>query len=232
MGVQRFAESLIRTVAEQDNVDCFVFVDENSRHHQAEGHLAECISKVSVPNRGLLSWWLSELPSATRKRDLDLFIAPNCFLGPRRLARRHAVVVHDLAHLAVPWDLPRAYRLQMHYHVPAALRWADYVCAVSDTVAREVRTWYRRQLQPHADLVVIANQVAHAPIEPWSERRNTILFVGQRKRRKDLANVIAGFARVYPALGTDAHLALVGPPYDQEPAIEGSYRGVWSGRPN
>jgi glycosyltransferase involved in cell wall biosynthesis len=141
------------------------------------------------------------------------------------------VTVHDLAFERLPGHFDRAYRTFAHYCHRAAARRATAVICVSETTARDVTELWGVP----AERIVIA---AHGPGQELppsrpprrSESDPYFLYVGDDEPRKNLATLLAGYARYRTETAAPQALVLAGTPgrapsqpgvhYEQHPSPE------------
>ena len=140
---------------------------------------------------------------------------------------RYAVTIHDLTSFLHPESLPRAYGIYNRFAIRYALRHADVVLTVSESVRREIAArWpqyagrvsmvypglcleYRRSesaagLADRYDLVCLNSLL---------EKQKYFLFVGTVEKRKNLRVVIEAFLNVKKRPDTSAYkLVLAGRP--------------------
>jgi glycosyltransferase involved in cell wall biosynthesis len=147
-------------------------------------------SRASVLAREL--WWypfrLSALGGA------DVLHCPT-YYAPLRPRIPTVVTVHDLAVLRQPQAFPRWTRAYVPRIVPAMLRAAARVIAVSEFTAGELE---RLAGIPRRAIRVVPNAVDHAVFNPHGPRAegDYVLAVGTLEPRKNLARTIEATARL------------------------------------
>jgi glycosyltransferase involved in cell wall biosynthesis len=143
----------------------------------------------------------------------DVFFAPNFFVPRRHLAAVRSLVptVHDLAFLRLPHTVQRETLDNLHRHLPGVLFAADALIAVSAATAGD--------LEGMAGVSPRRVHVIHEGVDPSFFAASSspphglppryLLFVSTLEPRKNVVNLLEGFARA-AAKGYPGELLLVG----------------------
>lgn len=137
-------------------------------------------------------WWYPFRLGALRRA--DVLHCPT-YYGPVRPRLPTVVTVHDLAVLRRPESFPAWTRAYVPRVVPAVLRAAARVIAVSEFTAGELEALLRI---PRAKIRVVPNAVDHSVFTPDGPREQGeyVLAVGTLEPRKNLARTIEATARL------------------------------------
>lgn len=153
----------------------------------------------------------------------DLVIFTNYVMPYRKLRAKVVVVVHDLVAFDYPETLPLAYCIYNRVSIKHAMKNADYVCTVSQTMAERICSKFRRVKAK----VVFAWPGLVGNIKPIdgvatfddSELANVVgdqffLFVSTVEKRKNVEQVIRAFAALKASCfaAGDYKLVIVGRP--------------------
>jgi len=143
----------------------------------------------------------------------DVFFAPNFFVPRRHLAAVRSLVptVHDLAFLRLPHTVQRETLDNLHRHFPGVLFAADALIAVSAATAGDLAGLAgvnpRRVHVIHEG--VDPSFFAGGSNPPYGLPPRYLLFVSTLEPRKNVVNLLEGFARAV-AQGYPGELLLVG----------------------
>lgn len=143
----------------------------------------------------------------------DVFFAPNFFVPRRHLAAVRSLVptVHDLAFLRLPHTVQRETLDNLHRHFPGVLFAADALIAVSAATASDLAGLAgvnpRRVHVIHEG--VDPSFFAGGSNPPYGLPPRYLLFVSTLEPRKNVVNLLEGFARAV-AQGYPGELLLVG----------------------
>jgi glycosyltransferase involved in cell wall biosynthesis len=143
----------------------------------------------------------------------DVFFAPNFFVPRRHLAAVRSLVptVHDLAFLRLPHAVQRETLDNLRRHLPGVLFAADALIAVSTATAGDLEdvtgVTPRRVHVIHEG--VDPTFVTDTAMPPDGLPARYLLFVSTLEPRKNVVNLLAGFARA-AADGYPGDLVLVG----------------------
>jgi glycosyltransferase involved in cell wall biosynthesis len=151
-----------------------------------------------------LVWSLWHAPRDLRRRPVDVFHGVTGFELPPRGPWALVTTVHDLVPLRLPGLVPARHRWAVRCLLPAALRRANQVIAVSETTRAELLARYR--LPPARVTVVPEAAASHfAPPAPaalaavrarYGLGRPYVLFVGFLEPKKNLGALLQAVARL------------------------------------
>ncbi len=150
--------------------------------------------------------WYPQLSRRAEADGVELLHCPTQ-RAPVRSSVPMVVTIHDLAVLRHPRTFNAWTREYSARTVPAIVRGADHLIAVSAFTKREI---VGHLTVPDERISVIPNGVAE-PFEPWGPRASGryVLAVSTREPRKNLTRTVQGFRR---ARVPGAELRLVGVP--------------------
>jgi glycosyltransferase involved in cell wall biosynthesis len=143
----------------------------------------------------------------------DVFFAPNFFVPRRHLPAVRSLVptVHDLAFLRLPHTVQRETLDNLHRHLPGVLFAADALIAVSAATAGDLEgvagVSPRRVHVIHEGVDPSFFAAGSSP--PYGLPSRYLLFVSTLEPRKNVVNLLEGFARAV-AGGYPGELLLVG----------------------
>jgi glycosyltransferase involved in cell wall biosynthesis len=149
-----------------------------------------------------------------RSDQADLFWSPRHHL-PAMLGRMPAVVtIHDLVWKRVPETMIRLGAVAERLLMPAALRHAAKIIAVSEATRADLIEFYpgtarRIAVIPEASSLRSSGprpRPAHLPAAPY------MLFVGSIEPRKNLERIVRAFTELHAAGETTHHLVIAGAP--------------------
>jgi glycosyltransferase involved in cell wall biosynthesis len=150
-----------------------------------------------------VAWESSLLPFAARRDRLDLFHGTVNVL-PTRLNARSAVTIHDLALLRWPEQTPARRHRYLARAIPAAVKRADRVIAVSEATKADIvellgvdpvkvavtHLGVEDRFKPASAKRIKAAREVYGIEEPF------VLYVGTLEPRKNLPNLLRAFARI------------------------------------
>jgi glycosyltransferase involved in cell wall biosynthesis len=173
------------------------------------------------------------VPQILRRHAVDLLHAPTSTTLPL-LASRLVVTVHDLILLRFPDFLPSVVA-RMYYHLMTrtALRRACRIIAVSEfTRCDVVEAWPAAEARTRTVLNGVASRFQ--PVRDQAELGELAsrlrlpagyaLYVGTRKRHKNLARLLAAYGRLSATQRARCPFVLLAPRDDRYPEIEKAIR--------
>ncbi|WP_297527240.1 glycosyltransferase family 4 protein [Thiohalobacter sp.] len=159
-------------------------------------------------------WVQSVLPVCAFRDNVDVFWGPSHRLPiglPRSIAT--VVTIHDLVWRHAPETMARFAHTMERLLMPAAIRRADRILAVSSHTAKDIGTEYpsasgKLMVTPLAATVVgdCGEDVNHS--RPFGHRY--ALFVGTLEPRKNLRRLIQAFSLIQPRLHFPMKLVIAG----------------------
>lgn len=170
------------------------------------------IVTVAGPFAAYRRVWL-QMPAIRRaviERDIDFFFGGGEYVPvflPKRI--KTGAIIHDCAFRIYPETLSLPEKLFYGLLFPLSLRRLDHIFTISKSSEHDIRRFYRVGNTP---VHVIPNGIDLSRYSPGSKkgRERFILFVGTIQPRKNLLNLLKGFAAVSGR--TDARLVVVGAP--------------------
>jgi len=153
-----------------------------------------------------LRWTAVDLPRLARAAGADLIHHPLPALALRGTTPQ-VVTVHDLAFVRLPERFDPRYRVHAERAHRAAARRAAAVVCVSETTARDVRA---RWGVPESRIVVARHGAGQEPAAPAERTERHFLYVGDDEPRKNLATLLAAYARYRDGTDDPAPLVLAG----------------------
>ncbi len=219
-GLGRYAESLVRALAQQDPYRLALFYNREQGIEPLAGLEALRTATVAL---GYKPWrmlvWIGQLvgiPFDGLLPDASLFHATEHLLLPLRRIPT-VLTVHDLIFRQLPEHHKPLNRWYLNYTLPLYCRRADHIIAVSEATRQDVVQAYN--LAPE-DITVVheAADPRFAPQSPEAQDRvrrtyglpeRYCLYVGTIEPRKNLARLLTAWAPLYEA-GESPPLVIVG----------------------
>jgi len=172
------------------------------------------------PARHPFLWWIWfewSLPYLIRRIDPDVFFSPDGYLS-LSLEIPQVMVMHDLAFLHFPGQIPFLVRKYYRHFVPRFLRKAAHVCAVSTATLLDIAANYflpenkmsvayngcKEEFRPLDESQIREVRLRYSGGSPY------FLFVGAMHPRKNIPNLIRGFGVFKKQSGASVKLLLVG----------------------
>ncbi|MGQ0612754.1 MAG: glycosyltransferase family 4 protein [Planctomycetaceae bacterium] len=171
-----------------------------------------------------------ELPRRVRGMRVDLYYAPSYLLPAFPGARAEVICVHDLAWRLFPSSKSALFRGYMNARLPAALRRAARIVAVSKATADDLTLFFPevdrarvRVVHNGVDLAVFHPPARPRPApRPELDAEPYIAVVGNYDPRKNIETLLGAFP-IFRARLRPHRLVLVGPgrpPADRPRAVE------------
>jgi len=147
------------------------------------------------PGAGRTAWWLSNGAAArVRRLPADVVHCPN-FVSPWRLPVPLVVTVFDLSTRRFPEDHPLEWRGYERLLLPARLRTADRVIAISEVTRQDVMRDYGVAPDRVVTIYPGVDQRFFSPQPPRSRsERPRLLFPGAPVKRKNIEVVLQAMA--------------------------------------
>ena len=145
-------------------------------------------------------WFEWALPAALKKQQIDVFFSPDSYLSLRTSVPT-VMVVHDIAHLHFPQEIPFLVRRYYEYFIPRFLRKAERVIAVSEYTRQDVIKHYAIP----AEKIVVGYNGCKAAFQPldsamkqaikdeYTAGEDYFFYVGAIHPRKNVHRLIAAF---------------------------------------
>lgn len=204
-GTGVYIERLCQALGEMDDVE--VVQAANRRRRSPAGGGVGSLRNLLAD----MYWGEVELPRLARRAGADVVhhTLPAWLAGagwPRRTGLPHVLTVHDLSFERLPDCFDRRFRVYAHHAHRAAARAADAIICVSRTTAADVRELWHL---PDERIVVAAHgpgQVGQVVAGP----RRHFLYVGDDEPRRNLRNLLVGYALYRQTSEAPAPLVLAG----------------------
>jgi glycosyltransferase involved in cell wall biosynthesis len=175
---------------------------------------------VGFPARHPSLWWIwfeQSIPRWVRANKPDVLVSLEGFL-PSTVPCKTVTVIHDIAFEHSPGHMKRLHRAYYRWKIPAAIRSATTVCAVSEFTRSDLEATYG--IDP-STVTVIPNGVrsSFAAVrhgeQPISVRSFTDgspywLFVGTMQPRKNIIRMIQAFEQFSETVADPGCLVLAG----------------------
>ena len=163
-------------------------------------------------------WWFEKaIPGALKACKADVFLSPDGYLSLSVDIPQY-LVVHDLAYIHFPEQVPLLVRKYYQYFVPKHIEKAKHIFAVSEATRKDILTQFgcapnkisityngvRSMFKP------LSEAMQQEVRDQYSQSKRYFLFVGAIHPRKNLAKLIQAFDLFCSKTKTDMHLLLVG----------------------
>lgn len=180
--------------------------------------LAAAGVEFEAVNAALGLWWHQRvLPRRLARGGFDLFWSPLASLPPRT-ELPSVVTVHDLTPLLFPYWHSWRNRVTFRRQLPATLRAADRIVAVSQATAADIA----RRFPTAADRITVIHNGVDPQFKPapdatvaavrrtYEAPRGYILFVGTLEPRKNLTRLLDAWDRVVDEMPDPPPLLVAG----------------------
>jgi glycosyltransferase involved in cell wall biosynthesis len=180
------------------------------------------IAAVKLPSRGArLLWEQASLPGLVARLGLDLLHSPHYTRPLRPLGAASVVGVMDLTFFLMPAYHTRMKRLFFRAMLPASVRRADRLIAISESTRRDLERVLH--VPPsRVDVTPLAVSAAYHPNQPedtiealrqrYGLPREYLLYVGRLEPRKNLPRLLAAYEHVLGRKPEMPPLVLAGAP--------------------
>jgi len=163
-------------------------------------------------------WWFEKsLPKAIEASGAEVFFSPDAYLSLSVNIPQY-LVVHDLAYVHFPKQVPFLVRKYYQHFVPRYLEKAKHIFAVSEATKLDIQ----KQFNCSPDKISLAYNGVRSVFVPlsveiqqevrarYSQSKKYFLFVGAIHPRKNLAKLIQAFDLFYLKTDADFQLLIVG----------------------
>lgn len=176
------------------------------------------VLKPAARHPFLWYWWFEKaIPRALKACKADVFLSPDGYLS-LSVDIPQFIVVHDLAYIHFPKQVPFLVRTYYQYFVPKHIEKAKHIFAVSEATRKDILTQFgcapnkisiayngvRSLFKP------LSEEIQQEVRDRYSQSKRYFLFVGAIHPRKNLAKLIQAFDLFCLKTKTDMHLLLVG----------------------
>lgn len=175
-------------------------------------------------------WFEHALPNVLKSWNADVFFSPDGYCSLNADVKQ-MMVMHDLAYLHYPEQIPWMARNYYRHFVPKYLRKADHVFAVSQATKNDIVD----NLHIDPNKISIAYNGARQLFQPileldkqkvkddYTDGKNYFLFVGAIHPRKNVRNLILAFDLFKTKKRSEYKLLIVGRKAWQTQAIDQAY---------
>lgn len=144
------------------------------------------------------------------EKDVDLFFYPHINL-PIYIPKKTIITIHDIIPLTKFWDRSVVKKLVFFQYLRRAIKNSIGIVTISNTTKRDLEILFKEDI---GDIKVIYNFVDEKFTKANYENRNIIgddyiLFVGSRKKHKNLRNLIIAYSRIIKNI--NVKLVIAGP---------------------
>lgn len=181
-------------------------------------------------------WWFERsLPKALKAYKAAVFFSPDAYLSLSVDIPQY-LVVHDLAYLHFPKQVPFLVRMYYQYFVPRQIEKAKHIFAVSEATRQDIVTHFNCA----PEKISIAYNGVRSLFKPLSEEiqeevrtrysqsKKYFLFVGAIHPRKNVAKLIQAFDLFCLKTKADFQLLIVG----RKAWMTDETEAVWQNSPN
>lgn len=219
-GIGRFTSETLRNMVIAHPEHDFVFLFDRPYHSDFifAPNVKPCV--VPPPARHPLLWYLwfeIALPIAFSRIKPQLFISTDGYCSLRSKVPT-LMVVHDLAFVHYPQQIPHLVERYYKHFVPLYVRRADRIAAVSDYTRQDIHRLYGTPCEK-IDLVYNGINEQYKPLttneqadirQQYTAGCPYFLFVGAIHPRKNLANILRAFDLFKQQNSNDVKLVIAG----------------------
>ncbi|MBL7819583.1 MAG: glycosyltransferase family 4 protein [Saprospiraceae bacterium] len=181
-------------------------------------------------------WWFEKaLPKALKVCNADVFFSPDAYLSLSVDIPQY-LVVHDLAYIHYPEQVPFLVRMYYQYFVPRQIEKARHIFAVSEATRQDIVT--RFNCAPEKISIAyngvrslfkpISEEIQEDVRARYSQSKKYFLFVGAIHPRKNVAKLIQAFDLFCLKTKADFQLLIVG----RKAWMTDETEAVWQNSPN
>lgn len=194
------------------------------------------VLKPAARHPFLWYWWFEKaIPRALKAFKADVFLSPDGYLSLSVDIPQY-LVVHDLAYIHFPKQVPFLVRTYYQYFVPKHIEKANHIFAVSEATRKDILT----QFGCAPNKISIAYNGVRSLFKPMSEEiqqevrarysqsKKYFLFVGAIHPRKNVAKLIQAFDLFCLKTDADFQLLIVG----RKAWMTDETEAVWQNSPN
>ena len=170
---------------------------------------------VSPPARHPLLWtlWFElGIPRALKKHKVDIFFSPDGYCSLKTQVPT-LMVMHDLAYVHYPEQIPKAGRKFYQKYVPKYLQKAEHIIAVSEATKADIM----RQCEIPESNISVAYNGCREEFKKEADSKKEILngqayfyFIGAIHPRKNVSRIIQAFHSFKKKTGQPHQLVLAG----------------------
>ncbi|MGB5023810.1 MAG: glycosyltransferase family 1 protein [Saprospiraceae bacterium] len=194
------------------------------------------VLKPAARHPFLWYWWFEKaIPRALKAFKADVFLSPDGYLSLSVDIPQY-LVVHDLAYIHFPKQVPFLVRTYYQYFVPKHIEKANHIFAVSEATRKDILTQFgcapnkisiayngvRSLFKP------LSEEIQQEVRDRYSQSKRYFLFVGAIHPRKNLAKLIQAFDLFCLKTDADFQLLIVG----RKAWMTDETEAVWQNSPN
>lgn len=210
-GIFNATMGVLPRLAKHPEIRLVLFEDNNLGHSLAEVQLWQRLKNKLKK----MIWFFGVLPHKIQKSQLEIYWGPGNYLPPflsKSIAR--VVTIHDLVWMKYPRTMRLSGYLSDRLLMPASIRKADRIIAVSHSTAQDIKKQFP-EVADRVRVVHLAASLSACPLdkpEPLSVGVNKpyILFVGTLEPRKNLRRLLEAFSLLAEEVRGQYQLVIAG----------------------
>ena len=214
-GIGWYSYHTVKRMVESHPEDDFVFFFDRS--YSKEFVFAENVQAVVVspPARHPLLWtlWFElGIPRAIKKHKIDVFFSPDGYCSLKSKVPT-LMVMHDLAYVHYPEQIPKAGRKFYQKYVPKYLKKANHIIAVSEATKKDI---IKQSGISESKISVAYNGCRNAFRNPVDSKKEILhgqpyfYFIGAIHPRKNVSRIIQAFNSFKKKTQSNIQLVLAG----------------------
>ncbi len=219
-GLGLYTQQIVDRMVEKHPDHEYFFIFDRPYHSEFIHHPAVTPIVLQPPARHPLLWYIwfeYSIPKFLQKIKADVFFSPDGFCS-LKTSTPQCMVVHDLAYLHYPEQVPLTVRTYYRHFVPKQIFKAKSLIAVSEATKLDIKTHFPL-LQ--TDITVAPNGVRNLfkPLDfekqqlirnTYSRSKPYFIFVGAIHPRKNVEHLLLAFNQFKSKTGSELLLILVG----------------------
>lgn len=219
-GIGRFTcETLRRITREHPEHEFHFFFDRAySEEFIFSSNIVPHVLHPQARHPFLWYWWFEHsIPRALKKIAPEVFLSPDGYLSLSANVKQ-VPVIHDLAFVHRPDDIPFLVRRYYHYYFPRFAHKASRIATVSEFSRNDISKHYGISEEKIDVVYNGVSEIFKPSAEPkrkeirekYSAGKPYMVYVGALHPRKNAANLLRAFDQFKTASGTDIRLLVVG----------------------
>ena len=219
-GIGWFTFEVVKRLIEQHPEDEFIFFFD--RPYEEEFIFGKNVKAEVLfpPARHPVLWYLWfewSLPKALKKHKPDVFLSPDNYLSLNSNVRT-VLIMHDIAHVHYPEEVPFLARKYYNFFVPKYLNKAEHIIAVSNYTKEDIHKSYQIDFSK----ISVACNGCKAYFKPlslsekeeikqqFSDGEDFFFYIGAIHPRKNVHRLILAFDQFKKKTGSSMKLLLGG----------------------
>ncbi|MGC8881149.1 MAG: glycosyltransferase family 4 protein [Minisyncoccia bacterium] len=199
-GIGRYYESLIKEFAKK-GIKIYTSVPKNLKNNFEKdfSKVSQNIEPIFVDYRKFFIKGFLKQSSVLKKleKDVDLFFYPHINL-PLYIPKNMIVTIHDLIPFTEFWDRGKIKKTIFSFYLNRAIKKSKKIITISNTVASELKKKFG--LESHKMKVIYRfvddKFTNYGHLEKPIIQEEYILFIGNRKKHKNLRNLILAYNKI------------------------------------